>query len=202
MTLVLGLTGGIASGKSSVAAMFADLGAVVVSADQLAREAVAPDSPALAELVSAFGTTILTPAGDLDRKALGQVVFADAAARERLNAITHPAIARLAEARLRELRASDTPLVIYEAALLFEAGAEARVDAVLVVAIDPAVQQGRLAGRDRLDPEAVQARIGAQWPQAAKVARADFVIDNSGPFAETRRQVVALYHYLLARTQD
>jgi len=201
MTLVLGLTGGIASGKSSVAAMFADLGAVVVSADQLAREAVAPGSPALAELVTAFGATILTPAGDLDRKALGQVVFADAAARERLNAITHPAIARLAEARLRELRASGLPLVIYEAALLFEAGAEARVDAVLVVAIDPALQQGRLAGRDRLDPEAVQARIGAQWPQAVKVARADFVIDNSGRFAETRRQVVALYHYLLARTQ-
>ena len=199
MTLVLGLTGSIASGKSSVAAIFADLGAVVVSADQLARAAVAPGSPALAELVAVFGPAILTAQGDLDRKALGQVVFADPAARERLNAITHPAIARLAEARLRELRASGVPLVVYEAALLFEAAAEQRVDAVLVVTIDPALQQARLAGRDQLDPEAVRARIDAQWSQAAKVARADFVIDNSGTLAETRSQVAALYQHLLLR---
>jgi dephospho-CoA kinase len=199
MTLVLGLTGSIASGKSSVAAIFADLGAVVVSADQLARAAVAPGSPALTELVAVFGPAILTAQGDLDRKALGQVVFADPAARERLNAITHPAIARLAEARLRELRASGVPLVVYEAALLFEAAAEQRVDAVLVVTIDPALQQARLAGRDQLDPEAVRARIDAQWSQAAKVARADFVIDNSGTLAETRSQVAALYQHLLLR---
>jgi dephospho-CoA kinase len=199
MTLVLGVTGGIASGKSTVAAMFADLGVVVVSADQLAREVVAPGSSALVELVAAFGPTILTPRGELDRELLGRTVFADAAARARLNAITHPAIARLADARLLEARAAGEPLVIYEAPLLFEAGAGKRADAVLVVTIDPAVQERRLAERDRLSPGEIRARIDAQWPQAEKVARADFVIDNSGSPEETRRQVASLHQQLLFR---
>ena len=198
MTLVLGLTGSIASGKSSIAAMFADLGATVVSADQLAREVVAPGSATLQALVEAFGPSLVDAAGILDREALAQRVFDDPQARARLNAITHPAIARLAEARLRELRALKVPLVIYEAPLLFEAGAAQRVDLVLTVMLDPAVQRQRLAGRDRLTPAQMQARIDAQWPQAEKVARADFVIDNSGSLAETRRQVAALYQYLLS----
>ncbi|NJC87717.1 MAG: dephospho-CoA kinase [Desulfuromonas sp.] len=201
MTLVLGLTGGIASGKSSVAAMFARLGAVVVSADQLAREVVAPGSATLRALTAAFGPTILGPAGELDRETLGRLVFADPAARERLNALTHPAIARLAEARLRELHARNVPLVVYEAPLLFEAGAEGRVDRVLVVTIDPAAQRARLKSRDQLDATAVESRIAAQWPQADKVARADFVIDNSGPLEDTCRQVSALYHWLLSNGQ-
>jgi len=198
VTLVLGLTGSIASGKSSIAAMFADLGATVVSADQLAREVVAPGSATLQALVEAFGPSLVDAAGILDREALAQRVFDDPQARARLNAITHPAIARLAEARLLELRARKVPLVIYEAPLLFEAGAAQRVDLVLTVMLDPAVQRQRLAGRDRLTPAQMQARIDAQWPQAEKVARADFVIDNSGSLAETRREVAALYQYLLS----
>jgi dephospho-CoA kinase len=198
MTLVLGLTGGIAAGKSSVAAIFAELGAVLVSADQLAREAVAPGSSTLQALVAAFGPTILTPTGGLDRETLGRLIFADAPARERLNAITHPVIARLAETRLQALRAQQVPLVVYEAPLLFEAGAAGRVDRILVVIATPQLQQERLCTRDRLDPAAAIERIGAQWPQAEKVARADYVIDNSGPLAETRRQVIALYQRLLA----
>jgi len=198
VTLVLGLTGSIASGKSSIAAMFADLGATVVSADQLAREVVAPGSATLQALVEAFGPSLVDAAGILDREALAQRVFDDPQARARLNAITHPAIARLAEARLRELRALKVPLVIYEAPLLFEAGAAQRVDLVLTVMLDPAVQRQRLAGRDRLTPAQMQARIDAQWPQAEKIARADFVIDNSGPLAETRRQVAAHYQHLLS----
>ncbi|MCM2265670.1 MAG: dephospho-CoA kinase [Desulfuromonadales bacterium] len=201
MTLVLGLTGGIASGKSSVAAMFAEFGAEVVSADQLAREAVAPGSATLQALAAAFGPAILDPAGELDREALARMVFADPAARERLNAVTHPAIARLAEARLRDLRARKVPLVVYEAPLLFEAGAERRVDRVLVVTIDPTPQRARLQDRDQLDATAIEARISAQWPQADKVARADFVIDNSGTLDETRRQVAALCHFLLSGGQ-
>ena len=197
MTLILGLTGTIASGKSSVAAMFADLGATVVSADQLAREVVAPGSSTLQALVEVFGPSIVDAAGALDREALAQRVFDDAAARAQLNAITHPAIAQLAESRLQELRARHEPLVIYEAPLLFEAGAAQRVDLVLTVTLDPALLRQRLAGRDRLTPAQMQARIDAQWPQAEKVARADFVIDNSGSFAETRRQVAALYQHLL-----
>jgi dephospho-CoA kinase len=198
VTLVLGLTGTIASGKSSLAAMFADLGATVVSADQLAREVVAPGSATLQALVEAFGPSLVDAAGSLDRAALAQRVFDDPQARARLNAITHPAIAKLAEARLRELRARKVPLVIYEAPLLFEAGAAQRVDLVLTVMLDPAVQRQRLAERDRLTPAQMQARIDAQWPQAEKIARADFVIDNSGSPAETRRQVAALYQHLLS----
>ena len=178
--------------------MFADLGATVVSADQLAREVVAPGSATLQALVEAFGPSLVDAAGILDREALAQRVFDDPQARARLNAITHPAIARLAEARLLELRARKVPLVIYEAPLLFEAGAAQRVDLVLTVMLDPAVQRQRLAGRDRLTPAQMQARIDAQWPQAEKVARADFVIDNSGSLAETRREVAALYQYLLS----
>lgn len=202
MTLVLGLTGGIAAGKSSVAAMFADLGATVVSADQLARDVVAPGSPVLAELAAAFGTEVLDTAGGLDREALGRIVFADAAARARLNALTHPAIARLAEHRLRALREQQVPLVVYEAALLFEAGAETRVDRVLVVTATLEVQRQRLAERDRLSPAEIEARIAAQWPQAEKVARADYLIDNSGSLADTRRQVETLHRRLLSGMQS
>lgn len=198
MTLILGLTGGIASGKSSVAAMFAELGAVVVSADQLAREAVVPGSPALRALAAAFGPGILDAAGELDRGALAQLVFADPVARERLNAITHPAIAGLAEARLQELRARNVPLVIYEAPLLFEAGAERRVDRVLVVTVDPDIQRERLVARDRLGTAEAQARMAAQWPQAEKVIRADYVIDNSGSVEQTRLRVAELHQWLLS----
>jgi dephospho-CoA kinase len=201
MTLILGITGGIASGKSTVAAIFAELGAALVSADQLAREAVEPGTPALQALVAAFSREILGPDGRLDRERLGHLVFADPAARERLNAITHPAIARLAESRLQELRALGVPLVIYEAPLLFEAGAAHRVDRVLTVVVSAAAQQARLAARDRLPATEQQARIAAQWPQAEKVARADFVIDNSGSLAATRRQVEALHHHLLSVRQ-
>jgi dephospho-CoA kinase len=198
VTLILGLTGTIASGKSSVAAMFADLGATVVSADQLAREVVAPGSATLQALKEVFGPSIVDAAGTLEREALAQRVFGDGTARAQLNAITHPAIAQLAEKRLQELRSRQVPLVIYEAPLLFEAGAAQRVDLVLTVTLDPALLRQRLAGRDRLTPAEIQARIDAQWPQADKVARADFVIDNSGSLAETRRQVAALYQHLLS----
>ena len=197
MTLILGLTGGIGAGKSTVAAIFAELGATVVSADQLAREVVAPGTPTLQALIAAFGTTILDTTGHLARERLGEIVFADPQARERLNAIVHPAIATLAEGRLQALRRQQAPLVVYEAPLLFEAGAEGRVDRILAVIASPKLQEQRLCTRDRLDPAAARERIAAQWPQAEKVARADYVIDNSGELAETRRQVRALYQQLL-----
>jgi dephospho-CoA kinase len=149
-------------------------------------------------MVATFGESILDTAGGLHRERLGAMVFADPQARERLNAITHPAIARLAERRLQALRRQKVPLVLYEAALLFEAGAEKRVDRVLAVIAAPRLQQDRLCARDRLSAAAARERIAAQWPQAEKVARADYVIDNSGPLEETRRQVCALYQQLLA----
>lgn len=200
MTLVLGITGGIGAGKSSVAAIFAEFGATVVCADQLAREVVAPGSPTLQELSTAFGPGIIDGTGALDREALSQRVFNDPLARARLDAITHPAIARLAESRLGELRASGRPLVVYEAPLLFEAGAAGRVDLVLTITVVPSLQQQRLAAREPRSPAEIRARIAAQWPQAEKVAGADFVIDNSGTLAETRRSVAELYHYLFPAT--
>lgn len=196
--MILGLTGGIASGKSTVAAWFAELGAAVVDADLLAREAVAPGAATLAELVTVFGEGILTAQGALDRARLAGVIFDDPAARARLEAITHPAIAALAEERLADLAAENRGLIVYEAPLLFEAGAEKRVDQVLLVLVEPQVQLARVMARDQLDAAAARARIAAQWPQADKVLRADYVIDNSGSPEEVRKMVTALYSELSA----
>ncbi|GAB4181681.1 MAG: dephospho-CoA kinase [Geothermobacteraceae bacterium] len=195
--MVLGITGNIASGKSRVAARFGELGAVVVSADQLAREAVEPGTPALAAIVRRFGEAVLQDDGSLDRQKLGGLVFADAEARRKLEMITHPAIARLAEERLRQLRGTKK-LVVYEAPLLFEAGAEGRVDRVLVVTADEEVRLARLMARDGLDRRAALQRIRAQLPQEQKAARADYVIDNSGDWQECCRQVDALWTELTA----
>ncbi|MEJ2469983.1 MAG: dephospho-CoA kinase [Desulfuromonadales bacterium] len=194
--MILGLTGSIASGKTAVAEMFVSYGAILVSADQLAREVVNPGSPTLDKLVEAFGLEILTASGTLDRDRLGKKVFADPASRRQLEAITHPAIAHLAECRLADLRKSPHDLIVYEAPLLFEAGAAGRVDRVLVVVVDPAEQLRRLQARDQLTVAEAQQRIAAQWPQADKVQRADFVIDNSGSLEQTRIHVAALYHYV------
>lgn len=194
--MILGLTGGIASGKSSVADMFVECGALLVSADLLAREVVNPGSPTLAKLVDVFGEEILTPGGSLNREVLAQQVFADPIARRRLESITHPAIAHLAACRLAALTSSPHDLIVYEAPLLFEAGAEKRVDLILVVVVDQDTQLSRLLLRDNLSATEARQRVAAQWPQADKVEKADFVIDNSGSLQQTRAAVAALYHYL------
>lgn len=194
--MVLGVTGGIACGKSLVTDCFAALGAAVVSADQLARDVVAPGSATLNMLVERFGSEILVD-GALDRDALAAIVFADPASRTALERITHPAIKALAEQRLGTLRQSGAPLVVYEAPLLFEAGAEARVDKVLVVTLPPGVQLRRLMSRSGLDRAAAEARVAAQMPQTEKVARADYVIDNSGSPEQLRAAVAQLYRQLV-----
>lgn len=195
--MILGVTGGIASGKSTVTQILASLGAAVVSADQLARQAVRPGSETLARLVRRFGPSILLPDGTLDRKALGSLVFTDGTARKDLNAIVHPAIAALAEARLQELSGQGLPLIVYEAPLLFEAGAAERVDAVLVVRLDEDLQLRRLRERDDLDERSARARIASQMPQEEKVARADFLVDNSGSLQQTEEQVRRLFNRLV-----
>lgn len=194
--MILGVTGNIASGKSSVCRQLARRGALVVDADQLAREVVEPGGPVLEQLVAAFGEDILKADGSLDRQCLGDLVFSDPSARERLNAIIHPAIAALSVTRLQELRAA-APLIVYEAPLLFEVGAETRVDKVLVVTIDPEVQLARLMERDRLDQQSAQQRIDAQMAQEQKIAHADYVIDNSASKEETMAQVERLWPVLL-----
>ncbi len=195
--LILGITGNIASGKSTIAGAFVKLGAAMVDADLLAREVVAPGSPVLQQLVERFGADVLLGNGELDRERLGQLVFADPAARRELNRIMHPAIAKLATARLQKLkRTSGIPLVVYEAPLLFEAKAENRVDKVLVVKIDPQVQLERLMQRDDLDETSARQRIKAQMPQDEKLVRADFVIDNSGTLAAALQQVEECWQQL------
>jgi len=196
--MVLGLTGSIAAGKSAVANCFVDCGAILVSADSLAREVVNPGSPVLERLVALFGMDILTPGGSLDRGKLSEKVFADPAARRQLESIVHPAIALLAESRLTELRQSPHDLIVYEAPLLFEAGAESRVDRILVVMVEPTVQMARLLQRDKLTEVQARQRIDAQWPQADKIGRADFVIDNSGSLSQTSTAVADLYRYLVS----
>lgn len=193
--MILGITGGIGTGKSRISEMFRALGAVVVSADELAREVVLPGSPVLERLAERFGPGVIAPDGTLDRKALGDIVFADPAARQDLNGIVHPAIAALSRSRLREI-SGRVPLVVYEAPLLFEAGAEGRVDAVLVVTASEEVQLRRLMARDNFGEPEARARIAAQMSQEEKVARADYVIDNSGSPEEAEKAVRALYQKL------
>lgn len=197
--MILGITGSIACGKSLVAELLRKRGAALLSADQLAREVVEPGSSLLDELVTLFGEQILTLDGALDRDRLGRLVFADEAARLRLNALLHPAIAKLAEQRLAVLAGSGVLLVVYEAPLLFEAGAEGRVDRVLVVRIEPQLQLQRLMERDGIDAADARQRIDTQMSQQEKLDRADYIIDNSGSRDETQRQVETLWTQLVGR---
>lgn len=192
-TLLIGLTGGIACGKSFVSRLLADRGAIVVDADQVARAVVAPGSAGLAEVVEAFGEGILAPDGGLDREKLGQTVFGDEAARERLEGILHPAIARESMVQLADAAAKKPPLVVYDAALLIEAGRSDLFRPLVVVSAPAAVQRRRLMARDGLDAAAAEARVAAQMPVAEKVKRADHVIDNGGTREETEAQVDALW---------
>jgi dephospho-CoA kinase len=190
--MVLGLTGGIASGKSTVAEIFRELGARVVSADELAREVVRPGSVTLQEIVARFGTEVLDEGGQLNRRLLAERIFSNAGERAALNRITHPAIARLAARRFREIKREGARLIVYDAPLLFEAGAESQVDAVLVVTIEPGQQLKRLMARNGLSRSEAMARIASQMSQQEKTARADFLIDNSGSVEKTRQRVRAL----------
>ncbi|OQY20681.1 MAG: dephospho-CoA kinase [Desulfobacteraceae bacterium 4572_35.1] len=196
--MILGVTGGIASGKSTVAEMLHDLGAVVVSADQLARELVVPGSQLLDVLRQRFGAQIIAADGALDRARLGDSVFADSAARHDLDGIMHPAIAELSQRRLKEaVQQSSGGLVVYEAPLLYEAGASGRVDKVLAVIVADAVQLQRLCQRDNCDIDAARQRVAAHMPQSEKARRADYVIDNSAGVEHLRQQVAALYRQLV-----
>ena len=199
--LVLGITGNIASGKSTVSKELVRRGAVVLDADQLAREVVASGSSVLKKVVNLFGTEILQKDGDLDRDRLGQMVFADVKVRAMLNGIIHPEIAKKSIEQLQQLRETTAaPLIVYEAPLLFEVGAETRVDKVLVVKIDEEEQLRRLMARDRLSEADARQRMNSQMQQEKKIIRADFVIDNSGTLAETQKQVDALWGELVDST--
>lgn len=194
---VIGLTGGIATGKSTVAAMLAARGAVVIDADLLAREVIAPGQPGFAEVLARFGREIVDDSGAVDRAALGAIVFADSAARAELEAITHPRIGALIQARLRDALASPAPLAVADIPLLFENGREAAFPQTLLVYAPAEVQLLRLRQRDGLGPQAARQRVDAQMPIDEKRARATWVIDNGGSLDDTQAQVGAWWDHVV-----
>lgn len=197
--VIVGLTGGIASGKSAAAAMFRALGVPVVDADEIAREVVARGTPGLEAIVEAFGAGVLAADGSLDRKALGKRVFADAEARARLNAITHPRIAMASTEKLSTLGDVPCGYAIYEAPLLVENGIHHAMAAVVLIAASPEVQLERLTKRDGLAEPEARARIEAQLPLEEKLKVATHVIWNDDGLAELERKVLEAHRDLVAR---
>lgn len=193
--MTIGLTGGIASGKSLVANFLRELGVPVIDTDDIARQVVAPGQPAWRRLRAWLGPEYFHADGTLDRAAVARRVFASEDDRKRLEAITHPAIFAEVDRQIADLATSETPpdLIAVAVPLLFEVGAEDRFDAVVVVWATPEQQRARLQ-RDRgYTLEQADARLAAQWPLHDKLPRADYCcIDNSGTMEETRRQVEAL----------
>ena len=186
----VGLTGGIASGKSTAAKFFGALGVPILDSDQIARDVVEPGQPPLERLVERFGRKILTPDGHLDRPALRDIVFSDPKARADLEALTHPAIGAAMEARSA---AAGGPYQILVIPLLVEKNLAAHVDRVLVVDCDEELQIRRLRDRDGSTPEQVQAVLRAQAPRAARLKAADDVIHNDSDMSAVRDQVAALH---------
>ncbi len=179
--LLVGLTGGIATGKSTVANLLRDLGAEIIDADVLAREVVEPGEPALDEIVAEFGRGVLEPTGRLDRKALGAIMFADPERRRKLEAITHPRIREGFQRRLDALAARDfRGLVFFDAAVMIESGNYRNMDRLVVVVADEPTQIARLMARDGIGREEALRKIASQMPLADKAKLADYVIDNSG----------------------
>lgn len=185
------LTGGIATGKSWVLRRFASLGVPTIDADALAREAVAPGSEAAARIRARFGRAVVGDDGQLDRRALADLVFADAAARADLEAIVHPAVYAAIHAWFDALPAG-TALALADIPLLYETGHAGAFDAVIVAACSPDEQIRRVIARDGLDERAARRRLAAQWPIDEKIRRADFVIRTDGTHAETDAQVDAV----------
>ncbi|WP_067624072.1 dephospho-CoA kinase [Alicyclobacillus acidiphilus] len=195
---IIGLTGGIGTGKSTVSSMFRDLGAYIVDADVWARKVVEPGTEGLAEIVDAFGREVLLPDGTLNRKKLGAIVFSDDKARQTLNQIVHPRVRRgmLDETRAYVKQAGDKK-VIWDVPLLFEGDTRHLVGSTIVVSASPDVQLARVMARDGIDEKAALARIRAQMPLEEKRRLATFVIDNDGTLENTRKQVERIWTTIL-----
>lgn len=194
---VVGLTGGIASGKSSVSKMLADLGVMVIDLDQIAREVVEPHKPAWQEIVEYFGEEFLLSDRTIDRKALGEMVFTNPEDREKLNEITHPRIVKELFKIIEKYRREKQELVIVDAALLFETKMDGWLKPVIVVNANEEEQMKRLQDRDGYRREQTLRRIQAQMPLKDKVKLADYVIDNSGSLEDTRRQVEEIWRKIM-----
>ncbi len=196
--LRVGLTGGLASGKSTVAGYFRELGAFHVDADRLAHELIAPGGSAERDVISRFGGGILGPDGSIDRKALAAVVFSDPQALAHLNALVHPKVRKEIAQRIADQEAGASPaeVALVDAALLVESGIHRDLDALVVVACPEPVQIARAVARGGLTEAEARARVAAQAPLAAKLAVADHVIDNGASLDQTKRQVLGVWEAL------
>jgi dephospho-CoA kinase len=199
MKPVVGLTGGIACGKTTVAEMFRDRGIPVIDADELAREVVEPGTPGLEQIVREFGRGVLDSTGGLDRKKVGDLVFGDEDARETLNEIMHPLIGAAGAKHMMAHETDPTPYLLYEAALLVETGAYKAFSALIVVSAEESLQRLRLIARDGFTVREANARIASQLPLARKIAVADHVVINNGDVDATRRQVAEVHEKLVAQ---
>lgn len=194
---VIGLTGNIASGKSVVASMFRELGAVVIDADQVARLVVEPGQPAWKEIVERFGKEVLNPDGTINRSRLGEIVFRDEEKREELNRITHPRIIERIKEIIEKYRKEGAKIVIIEAALIVEKGGmKPIIDNLIVVTADEETQMRRLTQMVGLSQEDALLRIKSQMPTSEKIKHATYVIDNSGGLEETREQVKKVWEMI------
>jgi dephospho-CoA kinase len=191
------LTGGIATGKSYVLERFRNLGVAIIDADRLAREVVRRGTPGSAAVVRRFGAEYLGPDGDIDRRRLANLVFGDPDARRDLEAIVHPLVYEGIASWFAAAAARGEALAVADIPLLYETGREGDFDCVIVTACSPARQLERLMARDGCSEEAARRRIAAQWPVEVKARRADFVITTDGSFADTDRQVEAIYERLV-----
>jgi dephospho-CoA kinase len=196
--LLVGLTGGLASGKSTVAGMLARRGAVIVDADELSRSAVAPGTPGLARIVESFGQGVLDSAGGLDRQALAAIVFADETKRRVLESIVHPEVFRLLGEVVERHRDSDA-VVVFDAPLIVETGFDRACDVVVVVTSPPEAQVARVARTRAMTEEEARSRIASQVSPAYRESRADVVMRNDGTHEELEHQVDALWENLRAR---
>ena len=198
--LLVGLTGGIGSGKSTVAAMLAERGAVVIDADELARRAIDPGTPGFDRVVEAFGPDVLTPGGEIDRAELAARVFSDEEARRTLESIVHPEIFKLLLQRVEELRDTSS-VVVFDAPLIVETGFHEACDVLVVVTASVETQIERLVASRGMTDGAARDRIAAQAPMEEKVRVADVVIVNDGNFGELREQVDRLWPELAGRAE-
>ncbi|MBP1930313.1 dephospho-CoA kinase [Ammoniphilus resinae] len=191
--MIIGLTGGIACGKSTVAKMLSDLGSIIVDADKIAREVVEPGQAGLLQIVERFGEGVLFADGTLNRKALGAIVFSDLSARQDLNQILHPLIRQVMKERKEQALALNPPLVVLDIPLLFESKLQQMVEKVVVVYIPRKLQLQRLMERDQISMQEAEQRIASQMDIEKKKELADFVIDNSGSIEETKRLVEDIF---------
>lgn len=197
---IYGITGGIASGKSTVAALFRAKGAAVLDGDQVAREVVAPGQPAYQEIITAFGEKILLPDGGIDRKRLGALVFSDHEKRKRLEAITHPKIAARTTEELNKFREAGAAIAFYEATLLVETRAYEWLNGLIVVQSDPSRQIERAMARDGAEQIEVEKRIAAQVSNQERAAHATYIVDTNGSLEQTKQQVDQIWAALIAAT--